>query len=233
MLQIIFAFLAGVLTIAAPCTLPLLPVLLGTSLGQKNPWRPVFIVLGFVAVFTLAALLLSLLATYIGFDANIIRAIGIFMLAMFGILLIWSKPFELIAVTLTPLVSKVSIKVGLGTKGNFSAVLLGMTLGLVWTPCAGPVLASILTLIALQKNLAAATLLLLAYSFGVGLPMMVIAFGGQYVSKKVAIIVKYSRMLETLFGVMIILLAVAMYFNYDIKIYALLFQYLPALNPKL
>ena len=178
-LQILFAFLAGVLTIAAPCTLPLLPVLLGTSLGQKNKLRPIFIVLGFVIIFTLAAIILSLLAKYLGFNANIIRNIGIFILAIFGVLLIWSKPFESVAVKLTPLISKVSVKVGLGNTGNFSALLLGMTLGLVWTPCAGPVLASILTLIALQKDLLAAAILLLFYSLGVGVPMLIIAYGGQ------------------------------------------------------
>ena len=233
MLQIIFAFLAGLLTIAAPCTLPLLPVLLGTSLGQKNKLRPIFIVLGFVIIFTLAAIILSLLARYFGFNTNIVRNIGIFILAIFGILLIWSNPFELIAVKLTPLISKVSVKVGLGNKGNFSALLLGMTLGLVWTPCAGPVLASILTLIALQKDLLAAGILLLFYSLGAGVPMFIIAYGGQYISEKVLTISKYSILLQQIFGVLIIILAVLMYFNYDTKFYSLLFQYFPSLNPTL
>ncbi|MGD0577105.1 MAG: cytochrome c biogenesis CcdA family protein [Candidatus Staskawiczbacteria bacterium] len=232
-LQIIFAFLAGVLTISAPCTLPLLPVLLGTSLGQKNKWRPVFIVLGFVVVFTFAAIILSILATNIGLNTNIIRDAGIFILALFGLLLIWSKPFELAAVKLTPFISKVSVKAGLGNKGNLSAFVLGMTLGLVWTPCAGPVLASILTLIALQQNLLAATILLLFYSLGAGFPMLIIAYFGQYISKQLAFVSKYSRLLQQIFGVLIILLAVATYFNYDIQFYSFIFQYFPALNPKL
>lgn len=232
MFQIVFAVLAGVLTIAAPCILPLLPVLLGTSLSKSNKLRPIFIVLGFIIVFTSAALILSILARHIGLNPNAIRNIGIFILAIFGLLLIWSKPFELVAVKLTPLIAKVSVKAGLGTKGNFSALLLGMTLGLVWTPCAGPVLASILTLIALQKDLIAVTILLLAYSMGVGVPMLLISYGGQYISNKVAIIAKYSRILEQIFGVIIILLAIAMYFNYDIKIYSIIFQYFPAINPK-
>ena len=54
------------------------------SFGQKNKLRPVFIVLGFVIVFTIAAVVLSLLAKYLGFDANIIRNLGIFILAVFG-----------------------------------------------------------------------------------------------------------------------------------------------------
>lgn len=230
MLQIFFAFLAGLLTIAAPCTLPLLPVLLGTSLDQKNKFRPVFIVLGFIIVFTLAAGILSIFARQIGLNTNIIRNAGIIILAFFGALLIWPKPFEFFAVKLTPLISKVSVKAGLGNKGNFSALLLGMTLGLVWTPCAGPVLASILTLIALQTDLLSATILLLFYSLGAGIPMLVIAFGGQYISKKVLVISKYSRLLQQIFGVIIILVAVMIYFNYDAKLYSL-FGYSPIINP--
>ena len=232
-LQILFAFLAGVLTIAAPCTLPLLPVLLGTSLGQKSKSRPIFIVLGFVIVFTVAAIILSLLAKYAGFNANIVRNVGIFILALFGILLIWSTPFEMAASKLTPFISKVSVKVGLGNTGNFSALILGMTLGLVWTPCAGPVLASILTLIALQKDLVAAAILLLFYSLGVGVPMIIIAYGGQYISEKVQVISKYSVLLQQIFGVIIILLAIAMFFNFDTKLYSFIFQYFPGLNPQL
>ncbi len=232
MFQIVFAFLAGVLTIAAPCTLPLLPVLLGTSLGKRNKLRPFFIVLGFIIVFTLAAVALSFLAKYTGVNPGAIRNIGIVALALFGILLIWSKPFELLAIKLTPLISSVSVKAGMGDKGNISALLLGMTLGLVWTPCAGPVLASIMTLIALQKEVLAAAILLFAYSLGAGVPMLIIAFGGQYVSQKVRVIAKYSRSIEQIFGVLILLLAIAMYFNYDTQIYALIFQYFPALNPK-
>jgi len=232
-LQILFAFLAGVLTIAAPCTLPLLPVLLGTSLGQKSKSRPIFIVLGFVIVFTIAAIILSLLAKYLGFNANIVRNVGIFILAIFGVLLIWSTPFEMAASKLTPFISKVSVKVGLGNTGNFSALLLGMTLGLVWTPCAGPVLASILTLIALQKDLLAAGILLIFYSLGVGMPMLIIAYGGQYISEKVQVVSKYSVLLQQIFGVIIILLAIAMFFNFDAKLYSFIFQYFPGLNPQL
>ena len=108
-----------------------------------------------------------------------------------------------------------------------------MTLGLVWTPCAGPVLASILTLIALQKDLLAAAILLLFYSIGVGVPMLIIAYGGQYISEKVQVISKYSVLLQQIFGVIIILLAIAMFFNYDTKLYSFIFQYFPALNPQL
>jgi len=63
MIQILFAFLAGILTIAAPCILPMLPIILGASVGQKNKLRPLFIVMGFVVSFAAASLLLSALIT--------------------------------------------------------------------------------------------------------------------------------------------------------------------------
>ncbi len=233
MLQIIFAILAGMFTIIAPCTLPLLPVLLGTSLGQSSKSRPIFIVLGFIIVFTSATIILSLVTRYTGLNPNIIRNIGIIILAIFGLLLIWPKLFEKFAGKLTPFIFQMSAKVGLGTYGNGSAFILGMSLGLVWTPCAGPVLASILTLIALQKDLLASTILLVAYSAGVGVPMLIIAYGGQYISQKVDVISKYSGLLQQIFGVIIVLLAVFMYFNLDTQLYAIVFQYFPLLNPKL
>ena len=71
MFGIFFAFLAGIFTIVAPCILPLLPIILVASVGQKNKLRPLFIVLGFVIVFSTAAVGLSLLARATGFNTNI------------------------------------------------------------------------------------------------------------------------------------------------------------------
>ena len=66
MVQFLFAFLAGILTIAAPCILPMLPIILGASVGQKSKLRPLFIVMGFVMSFAAASLILSTLVTHLG-----------------------------------------------------------------------------------------------------------------------------------------------------------------------
>jgi cytochrome c biogenesis protein CcdA len=230
MLQILFAIVAGILTIASPCILPILPIILGTSIGKTGKSRPFFIVLGFIVAFTSAALILSTLTRSIGLNPSVIRTIGIIVLAVFGLLLLWPKLFDLLMKKFIPLASNVSLKAGLGDKGNWSAFFLGLTLGIVWTPCAGPVLASILTLIALEKNLIAAAILLIAYSLGAGVPMLAIAFGGQYMSEKVAFISKYSNLLQKIFGFIIIALAVTMYFNLDTKLYALILAHYPVFN---
>ena len=222
MIQLFFAFLAGILTIAAPCILPLLPILLGTSVGQSSKTRPLFIVLGFILVFSLAALFLSYLTQVIGLSSNVLRDIAIVVLAVFGFLMIWPKPFELLAAKLSGITTNVSQTLNFMKKSNVQGFLLGMTLGLIWTPCAGPVLGSILTLIATQKNLGTAALLIVAYAIGAGVPMLIIAYGGQFITSKVRFVSRYTNRIQQIFGVMIILLAVAIYLNYDVLIYSYL-----------
>ena len=73
MLNLILALLAGVVTVVAPCTLPMLPILLGASVGQTGKARPAMIALGFVISFSAAALLLSAIIDVFDLDPNILR----------------------------------------------------------------------------------------------------------------------------------------------------------------
>ena len=143
MIQILFAFLAGILTIAAPCILPMLPIILGASVGQSSKRRPLFIVAGFVVSFASASLVLSTLVTHLGLSQNVIRNSAIVLLLIFAFFMIWPKPFELLTAKLSGLINKAS-EVGSSRKGNSGAFILGLVLGIVWTPCAGPVLGTIL-----------------------------------------------------------------------------------------
>ncbi len=232
MLQILFAILAGILTIAAPCILPILPILLGSSIGQTSKTRPLFIVAGFVIVFSVVAILLSVLTRSLGLSSNLVRTTGVFILAIFGLLMLWPTPFELLMLRFNNIFAKAGTLGDPTRRGNWSGFILGMTLGIVWAPCAGPVLASILTLVALQKELSVAGILLFAYAVGAGVPMLLIAYGGQYLSTRITAVAKYSRLLQQIFGIIIILLSVAIYFNYDTKLYSLFLNYCPSSNPK-
>src|SRR4051812_24040953 len=150
-IQLLFAFLGGVLTIAAPCILPVLPILLGSSVGQNNKSRPLLIVVGFVATFALAGLILSVVVQHIPFlNQNNIRATAIALIGIFGLFLIWPLPFE----KLTEKFSGTTNALAGKASGSGNALALGMVLGLVWAPCAGPILAAILALIASQGNTA-------------------------------------------------------------------------------
>src|SRR6516225_4730539 len=137
--DLLLALFAGMLTIAAPCTLPVLPILLGASIGRRAGARPAFIAVGFVVSFAFVALALNAVATALHFDPDALRLAGLVLLVVFGALMIWPAAFERLAARLTgPGVALHSITAAPTNLGGF---VLGTTLGLIWTPCAGPMLA--------------------------------------------------------------------------------------------
>ncbi|QQS60320.1 cytochrome c biogenesis protein DipZ [Candidatus Falkowbacteria bacterium] len=220
MIELFLAFVAGILTIAAPCILLPLPILLGASVGQRSRARPLFITLGFIITFATLALFLNLLVQNLGLNPQTLRNGAAVLLLVFGFFMIVPAIFERITIRLSSLINKAgeaSTKVG---QNNFGGLLLGMLIGIIWAPCAGPILGSILTLISQQKDLARAGILLVAYAIGAGIPMLIIAYGGQALTTKVKSIAKYAKSLQKLFGLIIILLAIAVYFQYDMFLQA-------------
>ena len=229
MLDIVLALTAGVLTVAAPCVLPMLPIILGVSVGQRDPARPVFITLGFAATFALMAFLFGLFPTVLGISQETLRDAASIMLILFGVLMIWPYPLELVTARLGNAVASVGAP-GTGRSERLAALLLGASLGAVWAPCAGPMLGSILTLIASAQRLDHAATLLACYSIGAAIPMLLIAYGGQFVSTRARHLVRYSRVLQRGFGVVIVLVAVAMFTQYDAVIAVWLSHYYPDLT---
>jgi cytochrome c-type biogenesis protein len=226
MLDLVLALLAGVLTIAAPCTLPVLPILLGASVGQNNKARPAMIALGFVVSFSAVALLLGAITKIFDFDPTVLREGAAILLLGFGALMIWPAPFEWISIRLNGLIHNGAAPAA-ERAGSIGGFVLGTTLGLVWTPCAGPVLGSILTLVATSRDAAWAGLLLVIYAIGAALPMLAIAYGGQAVTTRVRSIAAVAPRLQQAFGVVVIGFAVASYFQYDTLIVARLTSFYP------
>ena len=226
MLTIVIAALAGAVTVAAPCTLPVLPILLGASVARTSKLRPVFIALGFVTSFSVVVIAFGTITQILGVDQNTLRAIAIPILLVFGFLMLWPTPFELLVTHGRGLVAR-SEMTRQTPSGNASGYLLGTTLGLVWTPCAGPVLGSILTIIATSPHIKREAFLLVAYAVGAAAPMLAIAYGGQLVTTRVKSIARFSHRLQQGFGVLVILFAAAMYFQYDTLITAWVSQFYP------
>jgi cytochrome c biogenesis protein CcdA len=226
------AIFAGILTIAAPCILLPLPIILGTSVGQGSKSRPLFITLGFVTTFAFLGLTLNFIIQNFGLSPNALRNGGAVVLGIFGLLMIWPTPFERLSLHMSGLINRAGQTTRQAGSGNFGGFIVGVVIGIIWAPCAGPVLGSILTLIAQQEDFARAVILLVAYSLGAGLPMLLIAYGGQSLTTKIKFIAPYSHRLQQGFGVIILLLAVAVYFQYDTLLQAKLLEMVPIFNPK-
>ena len=221
MLQIVLSLGAGVATASSPCILPMLPLLLGASAARQpaQSWtarhRPLFIVLGFVLSFASTALLFGASTHILGLSQGALRTAGIVVLTLSGLLLMWPSLLERVMAPfggLSDFAHRLGSRAGGGWVGG---LLLGMSMGLLWAPCAGPVLASVLALIATQQQTDQAAVLLLAYAVGAGLPMLAIAYGGQAITARARGLARHAGRIRQVFGALVAATAAAMYWQVD------------------
>ncbi|HSX08735.1 MAG TPA: cytochrome c biogenesis protein DipZ [Candidatus Saccharimonadales bacterium] len=216
---LLFAFLAGIVTILSPCILPILPIVLsGTVGGDKK--RPYGIIVGFILSFTFFTLFLATIVRLTGIPTDALRIIAAIILLAFGLSLLipaFQSRMEI-------LFSKLSVY---GPKANphagfWGGFIIGLTIGIVWTPCVGPILASVIALAATSQVSTATFLITLTYSIGTAIPMFLIMYGGRNLLKKASFLTEHTTAIQKAFGILMILFAIAIFTNVDQKIEAYL-----------
>ncbi len=195
-------FAAGVITAVSPCVLPVLPILLaGGASGDGR--RPYAIIAGLVASFTVFTLSAAALLSALGLPDDLLRNVAIGLLFVLAATLVWPRLGQLIERPFAFMTRRSGGNLG----GGF---VLGASLGLVFVPCAGPVLAAITVLTAEHRFSIDSVLLTLAYGLGAGGPMLLIALGGQRVARRLR---AGGDNLRRAMGVVVALTAVAIIFN--------------------
>jgi len=216
-LLITFAFLAGVITVLSPCILPILPIILTSSIGGVHTGRsrPLGVVIGFILSFTFFTLFLSTLVRISGIPAETMRFVSVFVIAGFGVSLLIPQ-FQ---VLIERLFSKLAghMPSSQGRTGFGGGLLIGLSVGLLWTPCVGPILASVISLAITGTVTFDAFLITLAYSLGTAIPMFLIMLGGQKALRRVPWLLTNLGNIQKLFGVLMILTAIGIFFNVDRK----------------
>lgn len=229
MLQALLTIGAGMATVASPCILPMLPLILGAAMGPEHRagrpgLRPLFIVLGFVLAFAAAALLFGATTRVLGLSPQSLRSLSTLVLGGCGLLMAWPGLAHWTARWLPGAATGLaSWGQSLGDRAGIrhgGALLLGASLGLVWTPCAGPVLAAVLALVATEPAQARAAGLLLLYALGAGIPMLLIAYGGPWFMRRVDGLKRRAEALRRLFGLLMLLTAAAIHWQLDTQISA-------------
>ncbi len=214
LLLILFAFFSGLVTILAPCIWPLLPIILSSSIAHKGKLRPLGITSGILLSFSIFTLCISFFVNALHLDPNIIRIAAVIILVLLGIMMIvpaLSRYIEGLASRLSGRFGG-GVQSGTGFSGGF---ILGLSLGIIWSPCAGPILAAIATLAALGKVTSLVILITVSYVIGVGIPLLLFAYGGQWIVKKTRFLSSKTGRIQQVFGVVILLTAFAIYTNYS------------------
>ena len=201
------ALLAGLVSFLSPCILPLIPGYLSfvggiASTRSRVVWGTVLFVLGFGTVFVLFGVVASALGVATKSFGWVQQLLGI-LVALFGLVMLGQ--FEFFQRTLR---IKVSSKLGI-----WSAPLLGISFGLGWTPCIGPTLSAVLALAYDRATLGSGILLAIAFTLGIGIPFILMAFGFGWATNSVAFVKRHIRTFNLAGGSLLIVLGLLMAFG--------------------
>jgi len=210
-LLILFGFIAGAATAVSPCVLPVLPVALsaGSTGGRR---RPLGIIAGLTASFTFATVALVYVIDALGLPDGLLRDLAIVVLISFGISLMVPSLSARIEGWISRLVG------GLGPRasadGFWSGTLIGASLGLVYAPCAGPILAGVITVSASQEFTTGRLLVALSYGAGSALVLYLLMLGGR---RAIDPIKRKVPQIQAAMGAVMIVFGIGMFANLDLK----------------
>src|SRR6185295_2720557 len=204
MLLFLFAFVSGLVTIAAPCIWPILPIVLSAS-STGGHRKPLGVTLGILISFGVLTLALSYLVKILPINLDWLRLFAVVILIILGLSLLIPK----FASILEGYASRFSGRFAGGNNSNgFSGgFLTGLALGIVWTPCAGPILATIATLAATTRVNSEIVLVTFFYLIGVGIPLLIFSYAGRRLFIKLRVFSKYTGRVQQVFGAVMILTA--------------------------
>ena len=207
---------AGVLSTLSPCVLPLVPILVATALTQHR-FGALALAAGLTLSFTVIGLFLATIGLSIGLDQNVVRQVAAAMLVAFGVTLLTPR--------LQALFASLTARFGSSTggwlyrfqaKGWGAQFVVGLMLGLVWTPCVGPTLGATTALAAQGTQLPQVALLMLLFGLGAGTPLVVLGS----VSRDVAMRLRGKMMTggqygKIALGAVMLLIGVAIFTGID------------------
>jgi cytochrome c biogenesis protein CcdA/thiol-disulfide isomerase/thioredoxin len=226
-----FAFLSGVITILSPCILPVLPIVLSGGVGGGKA-RPFGVIAGFIVSFTVFTLTLSAIVQALGIPVDTLRIVAVVLIVAFGIVMLvpWLRDrFEMFTSRIASRGGARGKSAGArtGLAGFWSGLLVGLSLGLIWTPCVGPIMASVISLALTQHVDGGSVAITLAYTLGTSIPMFGVMIGGRALLTRVPALTRNAVNIQKGFGVLMILVGVAIGFGWDRQFQATILRAFP------
>ena len=213
-----FAILAGIITVLSPCILPVLPVVLSSSVSRGKS-RPLGVITGLILSFSISTLLVSQIVALLHLPADTLRLAAVIIIGVLGLAMVIPALSGLFDAFFARLASFAPQRQGSGS-GFDVGLITGASLGLVWAPCAGPILAAITTLAATQTVSFGAVLVTLAYAVGAGIPLLAITYGGRALIERIPVLARNTLNLQKAFGAVMVVTAFLIAFNVDAMVTA-------------
>lgn len=223
------AFLAGLLSVFAPCVLPILPIVLASATDAHRA-GPLALAAGLTLSFTAIGLFLATTGFAIGLDSDWFRQAGAVLLIVLGAILVLPRLSDAIAGGAGPLSNWLNRKLGgFSTAGLTGQFALGGLLGAVWAPCAGPTLGAASLLAAKGESMGEVTATMLVFGLGAALPLVVLGLvARETVMRTRGRLMSAGQRGKAILGSILVLLGVLALTGYDKAIETALVEASPA-----
>ncbi len=197
--SLLFSFVGGLLSVLSPCVLPVIPIIV-TGRENDSRLRPLLIVLGLGITFILMGVLSTLFGQVIAPYFQSLEKISGIIIIIFGMMFLLDLN----------IFKKLSLFNRLNYNGNglLSGLVLGMTLGLIWIPCVGPVLTSILAMVASAQDFTKGVLFLSIYSIGFSIPLLIAAYSAHLFRERVDFIKTKPQAIRIISGTILVLFGI-------------------------
>lgn len=202
--NLLLVFTAGITSVFSPCILPILPILVaGTE--KENKSRPVLMVLGLTVTFIAMGIVTSLFGSVIGPSMVYIEKIAGGLIILFGAMMLFD----------INLFKKLTFLQNIGSQatGSMGGFLLGLTLGIIWIPCVGPILGSVLALVASKGSVGYGIMLLFIYSAGFSIPILTTAYAAHFTRNHIGFIKRHPLLIRMISAFLLIALGLYIIFK--------------------
>jgi cytochrome c-type biogenesis protein len=217
-------YLAGVVSTLSPCVLPLVPIVIGTAVAAHK-YGPLALALGLILSFTTIGVLLASAGSAFGLDQSTFRMIAAVILILFGVILLSTGLQQRFAGATSSLSDKgQGLLARLSPVGLHGQFIVGLVLGLVWTPCVGPTLGAATTLASQGQNLGQVGLLMALFGLGAGTPMIILgALSRSTIMRLRGKLMSAGKLGKYVLGFIMLALGIAILTGYDkvVEIYLL------------
>jgi cytochrome c-type biogenesis protein len=182
---------AGLASVLSPCVLPVVPVIMAGA-EREDRWRPMIIVAGLALSFMAMGAVSSLFGAILVGRTRAIEAVGAAIITLLGLMVLFDA-------SVFKRLSRLS-NIRVTGEGRWSGLVLGMALGVVWVPCIGPFLSSILTMVGTGGQLGQGVFLLGLYSLGLAIPMLLIAYSSHLIQRKLRALARQEALFRHVSG---------------------------------
>lgn len=227
-MELIFAYLAGLLTLINPCVLPVLPIVLASSL-HRDRRAPVALAVGMSLSFVALGLSVTAMGPALGLDSDSVAQAAALIMVGFGMVMLVPALSARFSIATAGFAARADAQIdGTSDAGLGGQCLSGALLGAVWSPCIGPTLGAAIALASTGESLGRAGAIMAAFALGVSTLILVLAYGAKSaIRRRQALLRALADRAKPVMGIAFIAVGLALWFGLHHIVDAWLIQTLP------